>query len=156
MDRRAVTSPGGVKISRLASRLRRSARRTPHILPRGCGPKLLLTQGPKRPFRCLDWKLEQTEISDKSKCKYLLTNWHVWVWKQMGAFKSFPPSFGQSLNRNLTWREDFISWETRIRFRKKEETLGSESVQIWFRIPTNELKFFFYESFSHQMRSAPC
>ena len=54
MDRRAVTSSGVVKISRLASRLRRSARRGPHILPRGCGPKLFLTRGPKRPFRCLD------------------------------------------------------------------------------------------------------
>ena len=32
----------------------RSARRGPHILPRGCGPKLLLTRGPKQPFRCLE------------------------------------------------------------------------------------------------------
>ena len=31
MDRRVVTSPGVVKVSRLASRLRRSARRGPHI-----------------------------------------------------------------------------------------------------------------------------
>ena len=43
MDRRAVTSWGVEKISRLASRLRRSARRGPHILPRECGPKQLLT-----------------------------------------------------------------------------------------------------------------
>ena len=133
MDYRAVISLGVVKFSRLASRPRRSARRGPHILPRGCGPKLLLTRGPKRPFRCLDWKLEQTEISDKSKCKYLLTNWHVWVWKQMGAFKSFPPSFGQSPNRNLTWRENFISWENRIRFRKKRRN-------AWIKIRSNMIQ----------------
>ena len=48
MDHRVVTSLGVVKISRLASKT------VTHSLPRGCGPKRLLTRGPKRPFRCLE------------------------------------------------------------------------------------------------------
>ena len=98
-------------------------------------------------------KKEADKIDEKSQSKYLWTNWHVWAWRQMGAFKSLPPSFGESPNRNLTWREDFISWENSISFRQKEETFGSELVQIWF---WQMIWSGFHESFCNQMRSAPC